>query len=237
MTLQDIFDQLAVGELAQLYTGIDSGIARIEDDAKPALLMHIQLGLTELHKRFLLREGTLTIGLIEGRQSYVIDKNYALTNTKSNEPQKFILDTDSPYKSDLMRIERIYDDEGVELSLNIIGDPDSIRTPSFRSLIVPDTIVTKNLKVIYRADHPEIDKVRGAAVAFKTEIDFPMSHMQPLLYFVASRKFNPMGSGGEFHEGNNYAMKYEQACLELERLNMYVDTGYASTHFERNGFV
>ena len=70
-------------------------------------------------------------------------------------------------------------------------------------------------------------------------VELPDTHLTALLYFVASRLFNPTGLSGNtaFHEGNNYDAKFEAEC---ERLG---DKGYENAEVEdnsrlrRNGWV
>jgi hypothetical protein len=69
-----------------------------------------------------------------------------------------------------------------------------------------------------------------------TEVNLPVTHLEPLLYFVASRIMNPVGASGEFHEGNNYAAKYEQACQQLEMHGFSLNTQASRDQFERNGW-
>jgi hypothetical protein len=57
------------------------------------------------------------------------------------------------------------------------------------------------------------------------------------LYFVASRVHNPIGMTNEFHAGNSYAAKYEQACMLLDMKNLQVDQGSENTKLRDRGFV
>jgi len=242
MTLQEIFDQLAYGELSQLYVSGDSTTEGMREADKPRMIAHIQLALTALHKRFLLKEGHFTIPLTAGKSTYVLKSAFAQSNTESAEPIKYIDDTERPFKDDLLKVERVIDNFGNELTLNKVGDPLALRTPSFNTLVVPDfkelpeEARPSSLKIYYRADHPKINPIIGQYVSFTEEVDLPITHLEPLLYFVASRVMNPVGISGEFHEGNNYAAKYEQACQVLEMQGFEIDDGGERTRFESNGW-
>lgn len=242
MVLQDIFDQLTHGELHQLFVGGSETEDGIREEDKPRLMAHIQLGLTALHKRFLLKEKRLTINLQDLRNTYVLKDIYSLHNAESNELIKFIDDQEEPLKNDLLKIERVVDDLGNAYTLNDAGDEFTIRTPAYNVLYVPDfdTLDPKcqptKLHVTYRADHPKIDNILGQYVSFQTEIELPATHLEPLLYFVASRVMNPVGASGEFHEGNNYAAKYEQACQQLEMQGFSLNTQASRDQFDRNGW-
>ena len=49
-----------------------------------------------------------------------------------------------------------------------------------------------------------------------TKVELPSSHLQALLYFVASRTYNPIGMTNELNAGNNWYANCEAACQELE---------------------
>lgn len=242
MVLQDIFDQLTYGELHQLFVGNSECEGGIREEDKPRILAHIQLGLTALHNRFLLKEKRITLELQSSKTSYVIKSDFAQSNNNSIEPVKYLDDLEQPFKDDLLKIERIEDDLGNTYTLNDFGDSLTIKTPAYNlltvpdfSLVVPECRPTK-LHITYRADHPAIDKITGQYVSFQTEIDLPVTHLEPLLYYVASRVMNPVGASGEFHEGNNYAAKYEQACQQLEMQGFSLNTQASRDQFERNGW-
>lgn len=248
MTLQDIYDQLAFGELRQLSLGkgIDATSEEIQPEDFKRLLPSIQLGLTELHKRFNLREGNLTIELVPGRTTYVIHKKFTESGT-SAEPVKYILDADAPFENNLMKIERIYGrylDREYEIPLNRVGDGRAIRTTSFNTLVVPDDtekapwlLETTELKLVYRADHPEINKYLANGAPLATEIFLPATYLEALLYYVASRLHNPIGMDpGAMHEGNNYYAKFIAACQELEDQNLEIDEDSQNDKLRDRGF-
>jgi hypothetical protein len=239
MTIYDIYEQLSFGELWELFLG-SGGIDASESAGMPEenfrkLLPGIQLGLNALHKRFLLREGTLNVELQSGKVSYLLTTRYAESNTRSQEPVKYIRDAASPFQDDLMKVERVYGtylEQEFEIPLNVIDDPSAIRTPAMNALIVPDDAElapwlseTSRLRVVYWADHPKIQTSLANAAPLVTEISLPATHLEPLLYFVASRAYNPMGMDpGAMHEGNNYFAKYEAACQQLENWGFGIDS-------------
>lgn len=236
MTLQDIYDQLAFGELRMLALGQDPTGSNdgLPVDSFIKMLPHIQLGMTALHKRFNLREETATVTLAEGQVTYVIKPGKALPSAAPD---------------DLLQIERVYGTfrgEEVPLALNKVDDPLSIRTTSYNTLLVPtkrpgavDSWLdeTTELRVVYRADHPPIDKFVAQAAPLATEIFLPATHLEALLYYVASRVHNPIGMSSEFHEGNNYAAKFEMACQQIENWGLQIDTDYDEDRFYQDGWA
>jgi hypothetical protein len=238
MLLSDIFEQLSYGELSQVFIGEGGPDSEgVPKASRKKMLAHVRLGLTELHKRFLLKERTLNLSITAGKQTYVLDKAYAQSNTASSEENKYIQDAADPFQNDLFKVERVYDADGNELPLNILDDPESVQTPNYNTLVLPDDYTGSTLKVVYRADHPPIDPYLVTAAPQIVEVNLPATHLEPLLLYVASRVMNPVGLSGEFHEGNNYAGKFEASCRRLEQSNFRVDSQGQNTRLERNGWV
>lgn len=223
MKLAEVFQQLAYGELSQLFIG-ENNAGEIQENKFPIVLASVNLGLTALHKRFNLREGRIYFPLTtEGNV-------YQLTVT------------------DLHKIERIETKEGTDLPLNDGNHPLSCFTPKLNTVRVPWDIINKasnlpekyitdELLVIYRANHPKITEVNGLIDPEVLEVDLPYSHLEALLYFVASRIHNPIGMVNEFNAGNNWAAKYEMECQRLEQLNLEVDEANENTRLINNGWV
>ena len=247
MKLSEIFSQLTYGELSQISLG-GGEMGEIHEGNYDRVLSHVNLGLTALYKRFPLKQGRLTIALQQGRFTYPLSKLYAVSNTKSHEPVKYILDSDAAFKEDIHKVEAVFTASGWELGLNDEADPYAIATPSAQVLRVPPSIVaggsdlpeplkTTTLEVVYRANHPVISQEFTSIDPSYYEIELPYSHLEPLLLFVASRVNNPIGMTNEFHAGNSYAAKYEQACQQLEQFNLKVDQGSQNNRILRNGWV
>ena len=236
MILSDLYNQLARGELRELAIGgatIGGQTNGILPADYPRLLPHIQMGLTSLYTRCSLKEGTVVVPLALPRASYIL-----------------AVDHDVPlnWADDLLMIERVegvYLGEAVELPLDDLEDPGSIRKPAANMLMVPTDVVvapwlkeTTDLVVRYRANHPAIDPYLANAAPIAVEIELPMTHVEALCLFVASRLINPLGmTPGSMHEGNNYAMKYEAAVAALNDLGMHQRAHSQNTRLVRNGWV
>lgn len=223
MKLAEVFSQLAYGELSQLAIGKNSE-GEIDENVYPIVVAHINLGLNALYRRFFLKEGRLTFPLTKDRNIYKLGV------------------------TDLNKIEQVLTDLNTSLSINNETDKYSCFTPSMDTLRVPQAIVdngpdleekyrTENLLVVYRAKHPKIELVNGYINPEVVDLELPDSHLEALLYFVASRVNNPIGMVNEFNAGNNWASKYEMECQKLENYNLQIDTGTAHTRLSNNGWV
>lgn len=248
MKLQEIFNQLSYGELSNVFIGsLDK--QGIQPEHYKQLISHLNLGLNNLFKRFPLKEGELILKLTEGIYTYPLKKDFAENNLKSVEDNLYILDgEDKPFEGDIIKVERVYLESGVELPLNDEHADYSIFTPNLYTIRVPHLLVDKpdsldeqlrtdTLKIIYRATHPFIE-YKDNLDPNKVEVDLPYSHLEALLYFIASRVNNPIGLQNDFHAGNMYASKYEKECQLLEMQNIRVDQGViTNTRLYRNGWV
>lgn len=247
MNLKEIFDQLTYGELSQISIGGGAaGQIRPEDYAK--LVAHTNLGLTALYKRFNLKVGRFTIELQSGLLTYQLNSAYCKSNTRSKAPLKYIDDTAAPFKDNLLKVEYVFAETGFEFSVNNPVDLLSMNTPSQRVLTVPADIVAKldtlpdelktdTLEVVFRANHPKILTDEGEIEPEETELELPETHVDALLYYIASRVHTPAGIGGEDNTGNLYFQKYEMACQELENQNLQIDKGAQYNRIEKNGWV
>jgi hypothetical protein len=245
MKLAEVFTQLTYGELSQLNIG-GAEAGAIDDTNYAKILPHVNLGLAALYKRFNLKENRLVIELIEDKVTYPLLKRFAV-NGGGAEPVRYIMDTLSePYLEDINKVERVYLDSGSELGLNDDSDIYGCFTPSYNILripailvndgVVPEELMTASLEVVYRANHPLL--VYDADFNPNSiELELPYSHLEPLLLFIASRINNPIGMTNEFHAGNSYAAKYEQACILLEQKNLQVDVGSQGDRFSSKGWV
>lgn len=226
MTLQDIFDQLTSGELSQLSTG-GAEHGAISEANYGKIIPHINLGLTALYKRFPLKQDQVHIALVPGTLTY---------STLTIAPS-------------LLKVEQVLTDDGYELALNDAADTFSVTTPVASSLLVPADIVaqgadlpdkykTAGFTVVYRANHPKVVQRLGFFDPKRERLQLPETHLEPLLYYVASRVHTPMGTGQfEGQIGNNYYAKYEASCQSLELSNLNVDQGSQSTRLRDKGWV
>jgi len=251
MTLQDIYEQLSYGELRQLFLSgndIDDLDVSMSQDQFQRLLPSIQLGLTELHKRFFLREGNIFVDLQPGKSTYTLTKAFAQSNGRSKEPVKYIDDTTEPFTNNLFKVERVfgtYLEERYEIPLNERDNPNSLFTTSYNTLVVPNDPEkalwlkeTSRLDIRFRADHPEIQKNRANAAPMSTEIYLPPTHLEALLFYIASRIHNPIGmTPGAMHEGNNYFQRFMVSVEELKNQNYEIDDHALESKLYDRGFV
>lgn len=234
MYLSDIFEQLTHGELAHITIG-GNGDEVLPSDYKK-IIPHINLGLTELHKRFNVKLNEVIIDLYEHIQIYYLDQKYAQSNNDSTEPVKYISDSQfQPFRNDLLQILTVYNENGEELFLNDASQPYSVYTPSFNAIQIPYNYEENSLGVIYRATPDKI--VYTPTIDPSTYwINLPNTLLEPLLYYIASRAFSVLNTDQNV-EGNNYMQKFEMSVQRIIDLGLMNKDTYINNRLELAGWV
>lgn len=223
MKLQEVFDQLSGSEFSQLSIGgQEAGV--INENNYARVMGYINLGLTALYTRFNLKQRRLLIPLQADADTYQLNVD------------------------DILKIEQVLTDSGFEMPLNQEGNEISCFTPTLKSLRVPKIILTPSnmldeqlktdgLLVVYRANHPKLVLQTWSIAPGNKELELPTSHLEALLFFVASRVHNPVGMSNEFHAGNSYFAKYEAECQRLKSLGLEPDQDRVESRARRNGWA
>lgn len=243
--LSVVFRQLSSGELRNISYGRKSGdggpVKGISEAVYPEVVDSINLALTALHSRFLLKVGTITIDLQPGQTHYPLRKEYQVGGCGKAALVKFIRNDGEKFCDDIIKVETVADDDGKELLLNRPNNKCSALTPSFNMLVVPldlqASLKVKTVTVVYRKNHKEIVVPETYFAPECVEVDLPSTHLQALLYYVASRANNPVGFSDQTHEGNNYMSKYLSECVMLENQGLKVETVETYDCIERGGWV
>ena len=241
MTLQEIFDLLQQGELAQMSLGTSDGVS-IGEEHQARVIGAVNRALTELHKRFALRVLEVPLQMQVGTSVYWIDPKYA--QSTGGTATKYLLDAAQPLEK-LIRVEQIFDAEGCELALNHKGDTVDqaqlwVRMPTYNCLVLPPDLATQTLKVLYRANHKKLEKTAGFFDPSQVQVDIPEVYLEALLLHVASTMTNPSGTASgnvAFHEGNNYWGKFEAACQSLMDYEYRNQETTENFRLYRNGWV
>lgn len=240
MTLADIYEYLSTGELSQVVMGsssLDDPSAGVPKERYKQLRNSIQLGLTDLHKRFLIKERYLKVDVSNGPGVYHLTSAYAQSNPKALGDQ-YLLDLDDSFKDDMLKIARVEDQDGEELLLNTLDSDVSLITPNDTSIKVPTGLSdTRELNVVYHANHPVLNALLADSAPATVKVDLPHKYLHALTLFVASRVMNPVGLRQEFHEGNNYFAKYLKAVQDLEQQGMNQTRTSDNDRLEAGGWV
>ena len=219
MKLSEFFELLEYGELANLSLsgGIDDEKGIREEDY-PTLVSHINLGLSDLHTKFNLKEREVVLQEYSSITHYELDSKYAVTNTSSTEPVKYILDSEtSVFNDDVLRINSAFNEIGEELPINDEYQPNSIFLNGYRTIQIPYPVDTNTIFIMYRANHAKLDV---QTPDLNAEIELPAYCIEALLSYVASRVHSQRTSQEAQGAAVNLMAKYTLICDQIELRNM-----------------
>lgn len=237
ITLQDIFHDLSSGEFSNLQLGdftVDDPASEPDPRSYPQLLRHLNLGLTALYSRFLLRSEEVYVQLYEQIAIYTLDYRWAVSNVASAENPKYIIDTVAdPFGDNILKIEEVYDEGGNLLRLNDPQEELSIFTPRYNAIQVPWPNDFNTLAVQYRADHPTIKYTEGMNAA-ATYVEVPRQLREALLFYIAARVYAAINT--EKPEANDYYRKYMAKVDEVTEQGLYITTDQDNFRFTEGGW-
>lgn len=237
MRLKDLFDQLTYGELSQLSMGGDGELG-VQAEHYPKIIAHLNLALTEVYKRFPLSTGEVEVQMVDGIQTYILSSDYAVTNTESTKLNKYIIDTESePFGDDVLRIEKVIDEEGKILFLNDTEEAWSVFTPAYNKIQVPYSDSANTVFVTYRADHKTIPNELSEVDTRAYEVDVPLSHLEPVLLYIAGRVYTAMSTIEGINEGSVYMARFEASCAKITDLNLVINDNTTNTKLIDRGFA
>ena len=211
MKLVQILNQLSHGELAQYYEGGD-GYNGIHDDRFNKVIPHINLALSALYTRFPLKMEEVVIQQADQIQTYYLDSKYAVTNKLSTEELRYIIDSlYHPFVDNVLKIERVFNEQGRELFLNDADEYWSVHTPTYNSIQIPYPDLANQLIVTYRAGPKQIP-IEELQPEFY-DVDLPADLLEHLLLYVGGRMTAIRDSSEGDYTSQNYFKRYEEACL------------------------
>lgn len=232
MKLGKIFEKLSRGELSNLSIGSE-GSGEIQEKHHEKVIGYINESLMKLHSRFILREKSLFVELLDHVTNYHLLPSYAQTSKDSRVPYRYIRDSErEPFVGDVLKILRVWDSTGCELVLNDREYPYSLYTPQPDTLQVPYPQKGMTLAVTYQANHPEV--INNP----EQEIDIPVFLVPALTNYVAHLVFEHMNGQEHLGKSANHLAKFEQECVAVEEkdlVNSSVST--TLTKFQKRGFI
>ena len=206
MNVGEAIDMVQEAELKQLA---------VKDD-KVAIRGFINLGVLEIHKRFVLWQAEAVINMVDGVNSYTLD---------GTDPNVTMDLTDH----DLLMIDEVYDYDGQLMTINEENDPFGVATPRYNILEVPEETDGQQLSVIYRGSPKFLTHE-------KAEIQLPPQFYEALFNYIGYRGHGSL-KGDIKSENNTHYMRFEQSCDRIKMEGLYTEDSLHSTKFEDRGFV
>jgi hypothetical protein len=211
MNVSEAIDLLKESELKQLKT----------KDDKPAIRGMINMGILEIHKRFVLWQSEAILTMVDAVTEYKMD------GTDANVTMNL---TDH----DFLHLDEAFDDDGESLSINDESDPMGIATPKWNLVEVPPIGITPGAEIslIYRASPKFLTHE-------KQQIPLPPQLMEALFHYVGYRGHAGVKGGGERNQNENstHYKRFEMSCQRVKTEGLYTEDSLNSRKFENRGFV
>ena len=217
-----------------MYLG-NGELGSIPDTKYMQVISAVNLGLTELYKRFPVRIKEVIIREFSHITDYKLDSRYAEYAGSTSTFPKYIMDSPSQlFRDDVLLIEEVFNEDGMEIPLNDSGLRYSIFITGYNSFMHPYPDDENVLSILYRANSekilytPEID-------LNNTYIDVPDHLTEALLNYVAYRLFGAVNLNSA--EATGYYAKFEASCNLLNNLGLVYKQEQLNMKLENNGWV
>lgn len=242
-TLQDLFDTLATGEFANIAIG-QSTTASITEAAYPKMVAHINLGLRELYKRFVLSKREIRLYQQPDVTTYILQPEYVEEPGFMDSEHYIESDPYTPFTGDIVRILEAYDEMGRPVHINNPKFPEDIFMMAVDRLKLAKPRPGRTLRtvsLIYQAYHPKIE-ITETFDPTKVSLEYPDFIEQALLNFIASRLFKgktSKGSEGVQQPYNTFGYQYEKDCQAIQVLGLDLtgESDYLYNHnFDEKGW-
>jgi hypothetical protein len=244
MKLSQLLARLSRGPLSNIAMSND-GDGTILAARQPALVDYINDGMLQLHSQFVLIENELIIEEQEGTTSYKIHSDYSMETGVG--PVAYIRDSaQDPYKNDLIKILAIYRDnttggsQPVSVALNDATKDDSLYTPKFDVLQIPDPVQDSPLYLLYQAKHPELligGTEEAPVVDLEQEFELPDVLVPALIEYVSYKVFTHMNGQEHTAKAKEHFDNYRMIVGHVEDKDL-VNSSLSNTNtkFNERGF-
>lgn len=236
--LKDLFTSLATGEFSNISLQRDRS-GQINESEYAKVLSHINLGLIELCKRFNFLEEELILHTDPSVTTYYIrtDRMALLENITT---EAYIeKPPDHGGIINIVEIKSIFDDEGYALRINDRHATPRILHSSTDTLKITGLEEPQKLSVVFQS-YPSRIKLSDAFDPDNHIIPLPETVIEPLLYYVASRVYKPMGANNSTANADKsigYQQQYELACQKIQTFGLDIENSDSPNTFSERGWV
>lgn len=232
MNINDFIEQISLGELSNLYIGLE-GQTELSLDNKKKIINYVNQGLKTLCSRFSIRKNEIIIRAKDQIALYHLRKEYSMTNGTA--PIKYLDDTNrEPFNNDLIKILEVYNEIGIPFPINDRFDHNSVFTPSYDTLQITHPIENEGYAVIYQALHPIISFDSDG----EQEFNLPPLLEECLTSFVAGKIYTHMNGEANKATGMEYMTLFESKCLMVTDSDLASESSVVSHNkAQQKGFV
>lgn len=196
----------------------------------PKVIKAINLGMTDLYKEFNIKEKLIVVQLYAHITDYLLTSDYAETNIASTQPYKYIMDTTfDPFMDDVMVIQTISNEGGIEYPINQTNQEYSMYTPSYNMVQHPFPDDENAIFITYRALNVLIPDTADPATY---EVDIPIQVLPLLLVYVNHKLLASINKEESVAKLNEYIALLTNA----KTLGLFLNENSANENLEAAGW-
>ena len=173
-------------------------------DIDAAIISYINLGLIELYKRFQLRTEEQIIQVVGGQTLYTLDE-------------------------ECMSIIMVINEGGEYHPINVEDDLNSVLTPSYNQIQLPNPTDGMALSVIYRSAPDLLTDVADI-------VPIPKSLLEALLHYIGYRGHGSMDGNVEA-ENNTHYTRFEASISRVTALGLITPDDALKSQFDAKGYA
>lgn len=172
--LSDCLSDLAIGELSNTALVTNGGI---KEDKLDLVLRLLNDGLASLYLNLNLGAANLILEPVEGKRTYEISSEHLMDKTLEVTYDKYLFaPKDQPFTNNLIKILEVTSNTGKVWPLNCDWRADSMFTPTYNVLVIPELDKRVELNILYQCSHPKLSKDN-----LEAKVKLPI-HLFPALY-------------------------------------------------------
>lgn len=221
MKLTTIFSQLETSELKQLNC-IDPATGKIKTDQYQAIVDVMNQGLVDLHTRFKLKVGSVTVPIDPLVGTYDLSK------------------FDPNVKGRFLQLHDVRDECDRVVQTGGFGQH-CVNFISSMLMVVPEVLRTvypvKQITVQYRALPAKVGDCYGDIDPELIDVDLPVPYVWALCLYIASRLHTPVGLQDGTYRVNTFLSLYTAECSRLKDENVELDYQQDMGHLQRGGWA
>lgn len=186
---------------------------------KKVILGFLNMGILEIHKRFVLWQAEATITMATGVTSYKLD---------GTDPNVTIDLSDH----ELLMVDEAFDYDGEPLSINDENDELSLATPQYNVIEMrPDSVTDAvTISLIYRGAPKFLTHEKAI-------IPLPPQFYEALFHYVGFRGHGSQKTGEAQLADNTHYKRFDNSCKRIKFEGLYTEDSMESTKFDDRGFV
>lgn len=220
MKLQDLFNELAIGELSNLALA-KTGV--IDPTSHGKVITAINVALNDIFSRIPLAEKEVLIETLDWKSIYFIRKEHSRMDATPGF-LKYIVDTPAnPFTGDLVKVLGVCNEIGDPLPMNDAEQWASVFLPAFDTVQFNHPGAKQIFAVQYQALHPKL--LMSGDGYLDQILRVPSVLMDMVKTKTASTLLAPMGGQNETLKAQALEAKYEGLHTSLVYKNDVGDTG------------